>query len=570
MMAAAGFLVTSALAAPRAANEDAGKAGADRRAALLEERLDAGEFGPALDAAGEIDDLTARVREFRQISAAQQRSGDFSGAAATARRIPETADRSRALGAAVRGQNHAGGGSMANFKPLIELITSTIQPDTWDEVGGPGSVKEYRSGVHVDPQGMMRQLTKQEQTGQLENLSRRARIADLNDDLAREAPLRLVSLRRLEAAVASRIETGRPIPETLRHLAGLTQIKYVFAYPAEREIVIAGPAEGWRYDDLGRAVGRESGHPLLELDDLVVVLRAFSPAERGVFGCSINTRDANLKDLKDFVEESNQRGALRPGQLGPWLAELARRLGQQDVVVDGIPADTRVAQVLVEADYKMKLIGVEKYNGGPGIPGYFKLLQQAGQVRGAPLEALRWWLTMKYDAILHSPDRLAFELSGSSVLVQSENQFVNAHGKHVPTGVSEPINRKFAENFTEHYAELAARDPVFADLQNIFDLALVAALCRQEHLFDKADWNLGVFAAGGAYQPAVVPAARVIDSVLAHRVYGGSNIVVQVAGGVEANLAAIASDKSLARESADLPYQTNLPAERWWWDGEAR
>jgi hypothetical protein len=206
MMLASGVLVTSALAAPRASESAAKKAGADRRAALLEERLDAGEFGPALDAANEIDDLTARVREFRQISSAQRQSGDFTGAAATARRIPETAERSRELGAAIRGRGQAGGGSMANFKPLMELITSTIQPDTWDEVGGPGSVKEYRSGVHVDPQGMMRQLTKQEQTGQLEALSRRARIADLNDDLASVAPLRLVSLRRLEAAVAERLE----------------------------------------------------------------------------------------------------------------------------------------------------------------------------------------------------------------------------------------------------------------------------------------------------------------------------------------------------------------------------
>jgi hypothetical protein len=146
---------------------------------------------------------------------------------------------------------------------------------------------------------------------------------------------------------------------------------------------------------------------------------------------------------------------------------------------------------------------------------------------------------------------------------------VNAQGKHVPTGVSEPINRKFAENFTEHYAELAEREPVFADLQNIFDLALVAALCRQEHLHDRADWNPEVFAPGGAYQPAAVPAAKTIESVLAHRVYGGTDIVVQVAGGVQANLVAMARDKAMAKESADLPRRANLPAGRWWWDGGA-
>src|SRR6185436_8224299 len=140
-------------------------------------------------------------------------------------------------------------------------------------------------------------------------------------------PLRLVSLKRLERAVAERIASGRPLPETLRHLAGLTQVQYVFTYPAEREIVIAGPAEGWRYDESGRAVGRESGRPLLDLDDLVVVLRSFAPGGDSLFGCSINTRDANLKSVKEFVE-SNQ-SPLGPGQLGRWLKELQTRLGLQ-------------------------------------------------------------------------------------------------------------------------------------------------------------------------------------------------------------------------------------------------
>src|SRR5262249_39676628 len=144
-------------------------------------------------------------------------------------------------------------------------------------------------------------------------------------------------------------------------------------------------------------------------------------------------------------------------------------------------------------------------------------------------------------------------------LVQSENQFVNAQGKHLPTGVSEPVNRQFAENFTRHYAELAERDPVFADLRNIFDLALVAALCRRERLHERADWELGVFAAGGSYRPAEAVAPKVIESVINHRVYGGKDIVVQVAGGVQADLASVARDDGLAQESDDLSGLSRRP-----------
>ncbi len=31
----------------------------------------------------------------------------------------------------------------------------------------------------------------------------------------------------------------------MRHLAGLTRLKYVFCYPESGDIVIAGPAEAW-------------------------------------------------------------------------------------------------------------------------------------------------------------------------------------------------------------------------------------------------------------------------------------------------------------------------------------
>lgn len=537
---------------------------------LLAERLATGEFGPAIDAASAVADATEKAKQLQQIAGAQRQAKEFRGAAETARRIPEARQRSREGAEVARDNARNGGGSMADFNSLMNLVRDTVQPDTWDDNGGPGSMTPYQTGVRVDPNGLVRRLSREEQTGTLETLSRRSRSADLNDDLARATSLRLVSLKRIERAVSECVSTGRPVPETLRHLAGLTGVQFVFAHPEENDIVIAGPAEPWRYDDLGRAVGRDSGKPLLELDDLVVVLRSFAPGGDGVFGCSINTRDANLKAVKEFVETSNQR-PLGPGQLGGWLKELQSRLGLQDVVVNGVPANTHVAQVLVEADYKMKLIGVDKLDGGPGIPSYFTLLRKSNQMRGAPMEALRWWLTMKCDAIAHSPDRLSFEFQGSSVLVQSENQFVNAQGQHVPTGVAEPINRQFAENFTREYSKLSEREPVFADLRNIFDMALVAAVCQQEHLYERSGWNQGVFAANGAYRPAEVYAPSTIESVINHKVYGGKDIVVQVAGGVQVDHREMARDKALEQESAKLNglvRHDKLPEGRWWWDSK--
>jgi general secretion pathway protein D len=43
----------------------------------------------------------------------------------------------------------AGGAAMADFDTLIELITSTIAPDSWDAVGGPGAVESFPTNLSL-------------------------------------------------------------------------------------------------------------------------------------------------------------------------------------------------------------------------------------------------------------------------------------------------------------------------------------------------------------------------------------------------------------------------------------
>jgi hypothetical protein len=404
----------------------------------------------------------------------------------------------------------------------------------------------------------------------------KARKAALNEDMARASELRMVSLTRLEREVARRIRAGEPVAETMQQLAGLTQIKYIFVYPEEHEVIVAGPAEGWKYDDNGLPIGATGGRPTLHLDDLVTLMRTFSPKGMSIFGCSINPRPDNLKAVKEFVEASQAKGPLGPGKLPGWMKGIHERMGLQDIEIFGVTPDTRVGRTLVEADYRMKLIGIGKLEGGKGIPSIFELLPLGLQKDPPPLNALRWWLTMKYDAIVHSPDRQVFEIQGSSVLVLSEDQVVTNTGERIQTGKASALNQTFAKNFTNNYADLAKRDLVFADLQNVFDLGMVAALCYREHLAQRAGWDLGVFGPEGDYQVAVVEAPKVVDSVINHRVYRGKDIVVQVAGGVRADLLAIAKDPELAKESAALKQvpekarHAQLPEGRWWWDAEAR
>ena len=47
------------------------------------------------------------------------------------------------------GPGSLGGAAMADFDTLIELITSTIAPDTWDAVGGPGAIESFPTNLSL-------------------------------------------------------------------------------------------------------------------------------------------------------------------------------------------------------------------------------------------------------------------------------------------------------------------------------------------------------------------------------------------------------------------------------------
>ncbi|MDG2389769.1 MAG: DUF1598 domain-containing protein [Planctomycetaceae bacterium] len=546
----------------------------------VQAHLDAGEFGPALESLKGVEDQQKRSELLKQVADAQMQLGEFDSAYYAIRRMPERDSRNEAHRERSQKNELAGGALIPDFTRLMNLIQLAVRdPDSpWDDGAAVdenvGTMEGDFTGVSVDPNGLMRTLSEVDRAGRLKALGLKAREASLNGDLAKPSQLRLVSLTRLEKEVARLAAEGRPVVTSMKHLAGLTKIQYVFVYPEENEIVIGGPAEPWRYNEEGQPVGVSNGRPMLQLDDLVTVFRTFSHDGAGTFNCLIVPRKEGLKAVSDFVAASNAGGPLAPGQVKGWTQELQNKLGVQDVEVNGIPVDSRVARVIVEADYRMKLIGIGKLDPVDSIPSFFELLSKTREQNLTSIDALRWWMTMKYDAISHSPDREAFEIKGSSVQCLSENEFVTAQGERIPTRKAEKTNSLFASLFTEHYDELAKADPIFADMQNIFDLSLVAALIQSEGLAQRAEWNGGAFAPGGQYETRTYAAPKTVMSAVNHKVYNQRNIVVQVAGGVKGDFLRVANDPALQAENAALENVEQsaaapaLPAGRWWWDAK--
>lgn len=543
------------------------------RESQISEQLAAGEFGPALESIARLPDSRSRDAWYQRTAAAQLRGGARRAALDTVAAIGSDTLRSQAyanIGAAPLG-NPRGGGAMADFDTLIELITSTVSPDSWDAVGGPGAIEPFPTGVLVDPSGLMKEIDLSDSTSLAEVRSTARRLGE-NRDARRPSGLRKVSLPRLEREAQRLWALGKPPDASMRVLAGLRHVRFVLLFPESGDLVLAGPAGDWITGADGRLVAPDDGRPVLQLDDLVVLLRNAFSADRGQFGCSIVPRAANLASVQDFLKSSAAR-PLKPSERNRWMAELRSRLGRQDIRIHGIDPRSRVARIIVEADYHMKLIGMGLQEGTLGVSSYLDSVQSNPDGSLPPLDVLRWWFTLNYDPLRTTNDRDAFELLGPGVRVQSENELLTERGQRVHTGKSDEINQKFAHDFTQHFADLAVKYPIYAELRSVFDLAMIAGLIRSEQLAERIDWHLPFFADDGKYQVDFGTAPLEVDSVVNYRLMNQRQLVVGVSGGVTVQTAAWCSASRItADDYGHLRTERNgaepqaLPPDAWWWD----
>jgi hypothetical protein len=541
----------------------------------LQAQLDAGEFGPATQAAAALPRGKERDDTFARVAAAQARAGAASSAFLSASQVDDYSLRSSAL---EQSKQTAGrfGGSMADFDSLIDLIKSTIAPTSWDDVGGPGSVQGFEGGVYCDAQGTLRRVLEEDRSGRLASVRRASQLPKPSDQPlapAVAAPLRKISLSRLEKHLERCAAEGKSPTDEMRNLAGLYRIRYVLLYPDERDIVLAGPAGPWRLDAEGRQLNVESGQPVVQLDDLVVVFRSMLAPDGGRFGCSITPTQDGLARTKAFIEESNKT-PLKPGQRAGWLNKLRDSLGLQDIEVYGLDPRSRAAHVLVEADYRMKLVGLGLEEGVLGVKNYLSSITVKPGEPAPPMDVLRWWFTLNYQAVAASAQRDVYEIRGQGVQVLSENELLTMTGQRVHTGAASPANQLFTTSFTDHFDRLAARYPVYADLRNIFDLALVGALIKAERVLDRVDWQMPLFVDAKRYVVRLGPAPKQVPTVIAHRVVNRTQILVGVSGGVSVNPSGlVAADKiavdsygKLTVEHGRAAAKHDLALEAWWWD----
>ncbi len=306
-----------------------------------------------------------------------------------------------------------------------------------------------------------------------------------------QSDLRKISLRRLTVALQRCVDEGLEPTETMAHLAGLTSLKYVFALPDEKDVILAGPAEGWTRDADGRAVGIYTGRPTIMLDDLLVALRSQDNDRPNPWvGCSINPTADGLKRLSDYQRSlPNTIPVHAEAEVAATsVVAIERALGMANIVVFGIPADTQMARVMVEADYLMKLIAIGRQPPPIDMPTFFSESKRPGKYM-----LQRWWFSPDYRRVIASPDDLLLEFTGAVVKLGTEDYRIGPQGQmRKLDNKPGPATRRYATAFTKHYDRIAELSPVYAQLRNMVELLVAAAYLNKRGAFDRVNFDAGL------------------------------------------------------------------------------
>ena len=406
--------------------------------------------------------------------------------------------------------------------------------------GQGGNQGNNLGGIAIDAAGVVTPAFAKETTAKLNQKRQEALAAEyLPGDVNVSSPLRKVSLVRLERASLEFAEQNKHVPVEMQFLAGLQRIDYVFVYPETGDLVIAGPAEGFA-------------------PNAITVPRA------ELIGCSIDPTQQGLARFNDYLTRNSF--ATTTAVIQQRFREMALAMGTQDVSVFGVPANSHFASVLVEADYRMKLmsVGLEQ----PGISRWKSHLQLIGS-GGNTLQ--RWWFTPLYDAFRQSQDGNAFQFSGQRVQLMSQSEQVTASGNRSAAAFNATSIEKFSKQFTERYNDVAEVSPIFAELQNVIDLAILAALFEREQLPQKAGWSMELFLDETRTPLATGNVPSKVASVCNYR-RAGNTIVGLVGGGVSISPRQLLRQVSFEREgnreleSSVLESVPSPDVKTWWWD----
>ncbi len=303
---------------------------------------------------------------------------------------------------------------------------------------------------------------------------------------------RAVSLRNLQTQLKWCMRRGNCSNE-IKYLGGITQPIGVVIDHKNLDILLIGKSN--------------SNQEKLHTDDLLTIMQnqhhRFAKRKGNTIyiqdiACSIDPIPKSLQKLQKLDARIRiERNSKRKKILQAKWAKLAK--SKQKVRIFGIPP-SRVAQVIIDADYLLKKLGDKNYRLKT-VPSMLDLmyahakrkLEKNIHTRINLASMNRFWLVSSNNKI--SINKSLYLLEHSDVKLRTEEEFLHSSGKRIQgTGRENKFAKQFTNRFNLAYdKEISRRYPIFIELKNLYRLANLAHVIKSEKLFRKAGLNSHYF-----------------------------------------------------------------------------
>jgi hypothetical protein len=300
--------------------------------------------------------------------------------------------------------------------------------------------------------------------------------------------LRALSLRQLQ----SRLEQCTPADGCDQDATQLGELTHPLGYFIEpkKDVLLFG----WQ----------DARRPPIRTDDFVVALRnAWKNAAQSDESflltdppaCDIRPDTETVRSMqrfeRTFFAETNPKAA--EAMLEDW-SRICRT--PQTVSVMGVPFDSDFARIMVDADYDMKtLADGTASTRTPGLLGVGELhmsVARAQVATGQPTRMgtsmNRYWLNAEKPRTLESEH--GFVIREAAVRIDTRPIGLSVGGELEDMVGQDPQAQEFARRFTETYAKVAQKQPIYAELENLFQLSALSLGMRSRAAHTAAELNL--------------------------------------------------------------------------------
>jgi len=306
--------------------------------------------------------------------------------------------------------------------------------------------------------------------------------------LAAQAAQTALSLNTLSEIAGQTLGQEKALPEEARRLCGIGQVDSYVIDPAHNDIVLVG-----RQAD-------NNSRPTLHYDDLVLLLRSAwgKSSDHAYPYCSLDPQPRNIRALNSVLAQTPDM--TKPERLQAFAERVRQTLGGQQVVVGGVPVDSRIAHAMIDADYRMKQVsqGQKLIAEIPSLLDRSKktmlaALHSGTKVPQPGMSMARFWFHIangdpRFEAS-ESGDMV--RLASAKVVVLTERQKASADGSLHDSGEEDPEMQAFATDHSEQFPKVAQRVAEYADLENLYRLLALVNAMKTRNATGAANIDLG-------------------------------------------------------------------------------